>query len=179
MIKLKKIDSSIVEVIKGFPTRSENLLQKNSYFRYVYSLLVDSSSFLELGYRKGIFVEVCKSLGVKSTHVDITDELLRATSSKKNKCITSSSVSYLKRCRGKFDLIFQDGSKDGDCRRKEYDIIDSRSIMSGNGKIIVDDLHYPECKKAFEYAIKKYGFIGETFSVTDNSKYRMGLLSSP
>jgi hypothetical protein len=176
MIELKDIGESVVEIVNKFPTKTENLLHKNSYFRHVYSLLVESNSFLEIGYRKGIFVEVCKHLGIKSTHIDITDDLLRATASKNNKCITSPSLSYLKKCRSKFDLIFQDGSKGCHCRKREYDLIVERSILRENGIIIVDDLHYPACKKAFEYAIKKYGFGSETFSVTDNGRYKMGLL---
>jgi len=175
-MELKNIKESVVEIIKEFPTKSENLLQKNSYFRHVYSLLVGANSFLEIGYRKGIFVEVCKNMGIKSTHIDITDELLRATASKDNKCITSPSLSYLKKCRSKFDLIFQDGSKRYHCRKKEYDLIVKRSILKKNGRIIVDDLHYPDCKKAFKYAIRTHGFDSEVFFVTDNSRYKMGLL---
>lgn len=176
MIKLKDINESIVELVDGFPTNSDNLLHKNSYFRHVYSLLVDSDSFLEIGYRKGIFVEVCRSLGIRSEHVDIADDLLKATSSRENKCVTSSSIDYLKGCSKKFDLIFQDGSKEYGCRKKEYDLIMKNKILKKEGKIIVDDLHYPGCKKAFLYAVQKYKFNSKTFNVKENKNYIMGLL---
>ena len=178
MIKLKDINESIVELVDGFPTNSDNLLHKNSYFRHVYSLLVDSDSFLEIGYRKGIFVEVCRSLGIRSEHVDITDDLLKATSSRENKCVTSSSIDYLKGCSKKFDLIFQDGSKDYQCRVEEYDLIIRNNLLKSNAIVIVDDLHYKGCKKAFNYAIDKYGFKSRTAKVTDKREkgYKMGFL---
>ena len=170
------IEKARVDIIKEFPTNSDRLLQKESYFRRVYSLLIDSKSFLEIGYRKGLFVEICKFLEIQSEHVDISDDLLRAVPSENNKCITSPSLSYLKECKSKFDLIFQDGSKEYDCRKKEYDLIVSGSILKEKGKIIVDDLHYPACKKAFNYAIKRHGFHGKTFSARENLEYKMGLL---
>lgn len=178
-IDLKDIKKSIIDIVESFPTNSDNLLHKNSYFRHVYSLLVDSDGFLEIGYRKGILVEVCRSLGIRSEHVDISDDLLKATSSKENKCVTSSSIDYLKGCSKKFDLIFQDGSKEYGCRKKEYDLIIKNKILKKEGKIIVDDLHYPGCKNAFLYAVQKYKFNSKTFNVNnvkENKNYIMGLL---
>ena len=148
-----------------------------SYFHVVYSHLIEADNFLEIGYRKGLFVEVARALVVTSTHVDIDDALLRAKSDKKNTCHTSDSISFLKKCEESFDLIFQDGAKDYKTRKKEYDLIMKRGILRKGGIILVDDLHYAGCQKAFDYASKKYGFETREAKVMDKKPYSIGILT--
>ncbi len=178
-IKLKNIRADVLRSIGDvFPERLSRMTGENSYFRYVYSLLCDSSSFLEIGYRWGVFVNVCGILKVNSEHVDICDKRLRVKSNKNNKVITTPSIDYLTTCDKRFDLVFQDGSKDYQCRVEEYDLIIRNNLLKSNAIVIVDDLHYKGCKKAFNYAIDKYGFKSRTAKVTDKREkgYKMGFL---
>ena len=172
-----KIDPKVKKVIEEFPTSTKRMLDKKSYFWVVYSRLVGSSSFLEIGYRKGIFTEICKALEIPSVHIDISDEMLKALPTDNNQCITIDSISYLKKCSRKFDLIFQDGSKEYKDRVKEYDLIMSNSILLKGGTIIVDDLHYQGSKDAFKYAYERYNFGWVTTKVKDKKTYEMGILS--
>ncbi len=172
-----EISTNLRKVIEDFPTNTKRTLDKESYFWVVYSYLLSADRFLELGYRKGFFTEVCKAMGINSVHVDISDRLLKALPTKLNKCITISSIDYLKKCSGEFDVIFQDGSKRYKDRVKEYNLIMGRGILaSENGIIIVDDLHYDDCKKAFDYAVEEYGFVPKLIKVKDKRYYNMGVL---
>ena len=163
-------------VVEDFPTNSKKLLDKKSYFWVVYFHLLKSKSFLEIGYRKGLFVEVCKTLNMDSIHIDITDKLLRATPTDNNQCFTIDSVVYLKQCTRSFDLIFQDGSKTYTDRSTEYDLIMDNSLLQSNGVIIADDLHYPDCQRAFDRAVSDYGFEHSYVNVKDKKVYRMGII---
>lgn len=172
------IDPKVRKVIEEFPTNTKRILSKKSYFWVIYSYLRESSSFLEIGYRKGLFAEICRAMSVRSIHVDISNKLLRAHSSENNKCITMDSMKYLKESEDAFDLIFQDGSKIYRDRVKEYNLIMSNSILKDYGTIIIDDLHYGDCEKAFNYAIKKYKFDSKTVKVKDKRSYSVGILQA-
>lgn len=145
-----ELPKNIVRVIKDFPTRNSDLLSNRSYCRYINAFLSTATHFLEIGYRKGIFVEICKEYGLSSVHVDITDKQLKAKPTPKNRCVTSDSISFLKTVTERFDVIFQDGSKEYKTRQKEYRLIKDRGILLDKGIIIVDDLHYGGCKRAFD-----------------------------
>lgn len=172
-----EIDPKVRLAVENFSVNKDRIFHKHSYFWIVYTYLVKSNHFLEIGYRKGLFTEVCRALNIPSVHIDISDKILRAKSDDKNCCLTIDSLSYLEKCTEKFDLIFQDGSKDFHVRQKEYDIINNSSILNSNGVILVDDLHYPDCQKSFEYAIKKYKFLHKTVKVKDKKSYNMGILT--
>ena len=172
-------DKQIIALLDNFPTNTSRLVNKESYFWVVYENLKAASHFLEIGYRKGVFVEVCKALGIKSVHLDISDQLLRAKPTDTNRCMTINSLDYLKECDEQFDLIFQDGCKKFKTRIKEYDYIVSKNILSPGGKIIVDDLHYSDCQKAFDMVIKKYGYQHKIFQCRDKQNYPVGLLWPP
>ena len=103
---------------------------------------------------------------------------MRATPTKRNQCITSDSIKYLQKCTSCFDLIFQDGSKRYKDRLTEYSLIMDRSLLRPNGIIIVDDLHYSDCQKAFDKAVSVYDFEHKYVNVKDKMAYRMGILSS-
>ncbi|KKN36885.1 hypothetical protein LCGC14_0768950 [marine sediment metagenome] len=171
-----KLPSNINKIAKSFPTNSDALLHPKSYFRCVYSYLSQSKRFLEIGYRKGIFVEICKYLNIFSIHVDITDKLLRAIPTKQNACFTTDSLKYLSSCRDRFDLIFQDGAKVYKTRKKEYDLIMQNNILAEGGIILVDDLHYPSCFKAFKYAVSRYKLVHSKKLVYDKNEYYLGVL---
>jgi hypothetical protein len=113
------LPEGIIKVVEQFPTNNLDLLHKDSYFRYVVNMIKDSSSFLEIGYRKGIFIEVCKYFQIPSVHIDISDELLRAQPTIDNQCYTTDSLSFLKSCDRSFDCIFQDGSKSQSVRMED------------------------------------------------------------
>ncbi len=178
-MKLNSLPQEIVDLVKKFPTRSAELLHENSYLRYVYHYLLSAERFLEIGYRKGMFVELCKNLRVSSVHIDITSKLLRATPTAKNECFTKDSISYLKSCRDSFDLIFQDGSKEYRDRQEEYALIVQNKIIRDKGIIIADDLHYGGCSRAFREALKKFGWQAQEFDVFSGkkrSKHRIGII---
>lgn len=151
-MEIASFSSGVIEVIKNFPTTSTEFLKKGSYVQWVYTYLLHSNRFLEIGYRKGLFLEICKEMGLESVHIDITDKLLRAVSTPRNKAITESSVDYLRTCGGKFDLIFQDGSKAYLDRIEEYRLISSKRLLKGY--MIVDDLHYSGCDNAWDMALE-------------------------
>ena len=160
MLSQAELDLSqgIIDVIEKFPTSSADFLSPNTYFRYVNHFLKESKKFLEIGYRKGVFVEVCKWHGIESVHVDITDELLRAKPTEDNRCVTSSSLKFLRTTTEQFDLIFQDGAKDYRTRKVEYELILTHYILTPSGTIVVDDLHYPDCGKAFQEVQDRFAF---------------------
>ena len=168
----------IEQIIKDFPTKSEPLLASDSYVRLIFKYLQNANSFLEIGYRKGLFCEICKAMDIKSVHVDISDKLLRATPTKKNRCLVSNSLDFLNNCTEQFDLIFQDGSKSFNVRIEEYAVIKNRNILSKNGVILIDDLHYPECMRAFDSAIKCGWYLGETIKVSNRKKYKFGVMKA-
>lgn len=176
MINLADIDTKTLEIIKNFPTNFERTIDKNSYFRYVYSALLGASHFLEIGYRKGLFAEVCAGLGITSVHIDIDDKLLRAKNTENNKCLKIDSLSYLRNCNECFDLVFQDGSKDYVVRKEEYDLLVSRNLLSDESFILADDLHYDECMKAFNEAAKRYSMQKQIYKVKDKAEYEFGVL---
>jgi len=175
MTEIIPIRENIVKIVEEFPTNTDRTLNPYSYFHIVYSLLDNASSFLEIGYRKGLFTEVARAMGIKSVHIDISDKLLRAVSTKDNECITMDSISYLKKCKRQFDLVFQDGAKDYKTRRIEYNLL-MGGILSKGGIIISDDLHYPECRKAFDYAVREYQLSPEIRKVKDKKTYELGIL---
>jgi hypothetical protein len=159
MEKIKPLPLEIQKMVKKFPTNNSLLLPDGYFSHVVHYLSGTEGKFLEIGYRKGIFVEVCKILSVESVHIDMTDKLLRAIPSDKNICLTMNSLAYLSSTQETFSLIFQDGSKSHSQRLKECETIMKREILCPGGYLIVDDLHYPACKKSFEKAHKLFGYV--------------------
>ncbi len=173
----------IAQMLRSFPTSEDELLPQNSYFNYVlyYLQRIKRGKFLEIGYRKGVFVEVCKLLKVPSVHLDVTDKLLRASPTENNICLLKDSLEYLKYNRDIFQLIFQDGSKSfhhrwGECKLiRENDLLDSESYM------ISDDLHYRDCRRAFDKAISELQYEGIVIEVRGSKKkkrhkHKIGIL---
>lgn len=169
------LPKNIQDVVRNFPTNS-CILESESYLKIVYHYLSKCKNFLEIGYRKGLMVEICKHLGILSVHVDIDDRLLRAKPTENNKCITSDSLSFLEKCNQQFDLIFQDGSKEQYVRMKEYELIFSKNIISLPGIILSDDLHYKGCMTAFRKICKKRKLKHYFVDVKEKSRYTMGIM---
>jgi len=158
-MKLAPFSKPVVKAIKAFPTHPY-VLEENSYLQLVHHFLLRSNSFLEIGYQKGLVLEVCKAMNFpRSMHIDITNEKLKATPSENNRCKTIDSLTYLQQCfveKTKFDFIFQDGAKTEDVRYKEYELIFEGNILSRKGVLLVDDYHYRDCRKALRRASKRY-----------------------
>lgn len=180
---LKEIPTSICQMVKAFPTDEVPLLTRESYFNYVvhYLLQMDGGKFLEIGYRKGVFTEVCKLLKISSVHLDITDKLLRASPTEDNKCTIIDSLEYLKSCPDVFSFIFQDGSKSFKYRWEEYKLIKERNLLHKDSYIVSDDLHYPDCHRAFDRAISDLGYEGTVIKARGSkkkkhNKYLIGIL---
>lgn len=164
---LVKIPPAIVQMSKTFPTNEVPLLAQGSYFNYVVHYLqqMGKGKFLEIGYRKGIFTEVCKLLKIPSVHLDITDELLRASPTKDNICLVADSLEYLKSTPDIFHLIFQDGAKTFTHRWEEYRLIKERGLLHSGSYIVSDDLHYSDCHRAFDRAVSELGYDGIAIKV--------------
>lgn len=166
------VPDDIAQILVRFPTSEDELLPRKSYFNYVLSYLqqIKTGKFLEIGYRKGVFVEVCKLLKVSSVHLDITDKLLRASPTENNVCLTTDSLEYLEFTSENFHLIFQDGSKSFYHRWEEYKIITERGLLYEGSYIVSDDLHYPDCLKAFSRALSELEYEGMVIEVQGSKK---------
>ncbi len=172
------MSDDVKSTIKQFPSRSDQILLPGSYVHHVYHYLLQCKYFLEIGYYKGLFVEICKTMGKDSIHIDISNKKMQSAPTKKNICITEDSKSYLARCEEKFDLIFQDGSKHGEDRYAEYKLIAERDILLPGGTILSDDLHYPACRNAFDRS-KNLGYEISTVRVIGRKgkNYNFGILT--
>lgn len=175
-IKSISLPKKMRELIIAFPTNEKDLLPSNSYFNYVYQFLSEKpGKFLEIGYRKGFFLEVCKTMGMSSIHIDITDKLLRAKPTDSNIALVMDSIKFLESTNEKFGLIFQDGSKKFKHRWIEYQLIKERNLLFDNCYIISDDLHYSDCMKAFNKAKDDLGYDVSTIKVR-GGKRTLGVL---
>jgi len=173
----KSLSSEMIELAKTFPTNEKELLAPNGYFGYLFHYLSGmSGKFLEIGYRKGFFLEVCKKIKIPSVHIDITDKLLRAVPTDNNTALVMDSIKFLKTTTDKFGLVFQDGSKEFKYRWEEYQLIHERGLLEG-GYIISDDLHYSGCRKAFQQAQLELGYKALEIKV-HGGKRKLGVLST-
>ena len=176
-MKLKPFSAEWKHILHEFGC-SKDYLKDGNYTHAVFSLLSESERFLEIGFRKGMWIHVCKSLNIPSVHIDITKKLLRTKGTKQQRWFEADSLTWLNKCKDQFDLIFQDGSKQGDIRVREYEIIARRNLLAPDGVIIVDDIHYKKALKAFNLA-PNYGFKKiDTYNVSVSNKgYSQGILA--
>lgn len=85
--------------------------------------------------------------------------------------IRGSSVDVLPTLVGKFDIIYVDGDHSYKGAKKDLEL--SLPLLKENGKIIVDDLHYPSVRQAFNEFVSENDVISKGDEITVNYKSNM------
>ena len=85
--------------------------------------------------------------------------------------IRGSSVDVLPTLVGKFDIIYVDGDHSYKGAKKDLEL--SLPLLKENGKIIVDDLHYPSVRQAFYEFVSENDVISKGDEITVNYKSNM------